>query len=170
VSDPTQAAPSARRLDDILFLACALAWAASLIHFAAAIEHVEEFVLFSVFFALLASAQLAWGILLYRSPTRRVLVAGAAMSLTVVALWLVSRSVGLPIGPAAGAPEPVGTLDSIVTADELVIALLMGFRLQPMRAGLLASCFRQLTTAAGLGLLLLSSLVLMLAGDPGHPH
>ncbi|MEA2398418.1 MAG: hypothetical protein QOK25_1974 [Thermoleophilaceae bacterium] len=167
MSDTAQSAPVASRLNDRLFLACGLAWGASVIHVEAAIEHLQEFALFSVFFALLAATQLLWGILLYRSPGRKLLIAGAVMSLAVVALWLVSRTSGLPIGPAPGTAERFGALDSVATGDEAVLAVLMFFQLRPVRTGLLARGFTALITVAGVGLVLFSSLFLTLAA---HSH
>lgn len=167
MSDSAQPAPTRRRLDDGLFLACALAWGASVIHVEAAIDHLQEFALYSAFFGVLAAAQLAWGIALYRSPSRRLLVIAAIVSLTVVALWIVSRTSGLPIGPAPWVPERVGPLDSVATGDEAILALLVIFQLRPLRAGLLARGFKQLATVTGVGLVLLSSLSLTLAG---HVH
>ena len=39
----------------------------------------------------------------------------------LVALWAVSRTAGLPIGPGAWMPEPVQTLDVSATVLELVL-------------------------------------------------
>jgi len=144
-----------RRVDDRVFVACGLAWAAGLIHIEAAIEHSRESALYVVLFAILAAVQLAWGTVLYRRPARRVLLAGGGLSLAVVLVWAFSRTTGLPIGPDSWQPEPVGAADAIATADEIVIALLLW-----ARGGLLG----RLVTAAGTALILLSSIVLMLAG------
>lgn len=50
------------------------------------------------------------------------LVAAAALNSALVTLWLVSRTVGLPIG-ASGA-QPVGVLDSLCAADSVAVVLL----------------------------------------------
>jgi hypothetical protein len=42
-----------------------------------------------------------------------------ALSLGIVTVWVVSRTVGMPFGPARGAPEPVGWADFLSTALEL---------------------------------------------------
>jgi hypothetical protein len=149
---PPVSAP--RRVDDALFVCCGLSWAAGLIHVVAAVEHVDEYLLFGVLFALLAPAQFAWGVLVYRRPDRRLFVGGALASLAVVALWLVSRTVGLPIGPDQ--PEAVGPADAICSADELVLALLV-----------LVGRPRKPLVALGTVLILTSSLVLV---GGGHVH
>ena len=49
-----------------------------------------------------------------------VLVAGAAVTVGVVIVWLVSRTAGLPIGPGAGRAEQIGVSDAFATMIELV--------------------------------------------------
>jgi hypothetical protein len=150
-------APGVRSLDDSLFVACGLSWGAGLIHLHAASDHLEEYVLFSVFFAVLAAGQFAWGAAICRSRGRGLLGAGAVASLLVVILWAVSRTVGLPIGPEPWSPEPVTAIDAIASADEAVLALLVMLNL---RAGALLRGLRHIAAAGGVVLVLLSSLVL----------
>ena len=116
--------------------AALLAIAAGLIHAVAGVSHFGDYWLFAVFFAVPAPAQIAWGVLVYRGAARSLLVAGAWGSAGVALLWLVTRTVGLPIGPHAGAPEAVGPLDALATIDEqavviLVLALLRWPSLRP---------------------------------------
>jgi hypothetical protein len=57
------------------------------------------------------------------------LVAGAALNVLLVALWVASRTVGLPIGP--GGPQPVGIVDGLCALDSAVtvgITLALAFR------------------------------------------
>lgn len=154
-------------MPDRLFLACGLAWGAGLIHIQAAIDHVDEYVPFSVFFILLAAAQFGWGFAITRRPAPRLLSAGAIVSLTVVGLWVLSRTSGLPVGPQPWSPEPVGPIDSLASADEALLALIVVFQLGRGSAGALLRYARQLATAAGLCLVLLSSLSLAYVG---HAH
>ncbi len=67
------------------------------------------------------------GVLLYRRPTRALLGGGALINAGALLVWGVSRSVGLPVGPGEGGPEPVGLADSGVVAAEL--AMVLGFAL-----------------------------------------
>lgn len=156
-----------RSIDDRLLIACGLALGAGLIHVVAAVQHVDEHTLFALFFVVLALAQFGWGIAVYRSPSPRLLVIGAVVSVLVVMLWVASRTVGLPIGPESWSPEPVGAIDSIASADELVLALLVFFQLRiaPVRPAVVAC--RRIVIGAGLWLILFSSLALI-AG--GHAH
>ncbi len=147
-----------------LLVACGLSWSAGLIHVKAGIDHLHEHVLVSVAFGLVAAAQLAWGISLYRRPTRGLLAAGAALSVMVVALWGMSRATGLPLGPDRWSPEPVGALDAVASADEVVLALLA---LLHLRSGPAARGVAPLAAAAGMCLILLGSLLVAVGG---HAH
>jgi hypothetical protein len=158
--------PATRELDERLFIACGLAWITGLIHAQAAIEHIDEYALYALFFVVLAATQCAWGIAIYRAPSRTLLSAGAILSLGVAALWLITRTSGLPIAPQPWTPEPVGALDSIATGNELVLALLVFIHLRQKRPGTLARVGAALTTTAALGLILLSSLAFI----GGHAH
>ena len=50
--------------------------------------------------------------------------AGLLVSAGVIAVWAVSRTTGLPLGPEAGSPEPVGFADIGATLDELALVIL----------------------------------------------
>jgi hypothetical protein len=149
-----------------VLLIAGLAWAAGLIHLQAAIDHADESRLYAVLFVLLAVAQAGWGVALCRHPARSLLRAGVAGSLGVVVVWVLSRTVGLPVGPDLGNPEAPGPLDVIATADELVIALMLLLELFP-RLGALILHRGRLLEISGVLLLVVSSLVL--AGG-AHAH
>jgi hypothetical protein len=70
------------------------------------------------FFVAVAAAQLAWGAVALARAPRWWLALGAAGNLVVVATWVVSRTVGLPVGPYAGITLPVGFADGLATALE----------------------------------------------------
>jgi hypothetical protein len=61
------------------------------------------------------------------------LIAGAVGNAAVVGVWVLSRTVGLPVGPDAGTPEAVGGLDGLGTVFEVLIA---GGCLALLRGGL----------------------------------
>jgi hypothetical protein len=119
-------------LDARLHLA-ALSLVAGAIHAVVAAPHFEEFWLFGSFFAGLALFQVGWGVRAYRRPSALVYRIGIWASLAVVAVWIASRTVGLPLGPEAGTAEAVGPLDSLASAIELAIAGLGAALLAPGR-------------------------------------
>lgn len=94
------------------------------IHLAAVPEHLMEWRLAAAFFVVLSVVEIALAIVVLRSPDRRLLLVGAVVSAASVALWVTSRTVGLPIGPEAFEPEAALTLDMVATALELAAALL----------------------------------------------
>jgi hypothetical protein len=73
------------------------------------------------FFTVVGVAQFAWGAVALARAPRWWLALGAAGNLVVVATWVVSRTVGLPVGPEAGITLPVHFPDSLATALEVVV-------------------------------------------------
>ena len=72
---------------------------------------------------VVALAQLAWVVAVVSNPTRTVYVVGAFGNALIVMTWVVSRTSGLPFGPEAGEPEPVGVADAVSTALEVVVVV-----------------------------------------------
>jgi FtsP/CotA-like multicopper oxidase with cupredoxin domain len=108
-----------------LYTAALLTLGAAAIHFAVAPEHLGEYPLFGVFFLVLGSAQGLLALELLVRPSRRLAVLGAVTGLSAVAVWVVSRTTGVPIGPAPWTPEDVGLADSVCSAMEVASALLL---------------------------------------------
>ena len=75
----------------------------------------------SFLFMALAQSALAFGLLTF--PSRRTYLLTAALSLGIVALWALSRTVGVPVGPEAGTRQPVGMPDAVAALLELLTAL-----------------------------------------------
>jgi hypothetical protein len=123
---PPDARPATEvtRASDAMTSAALLSVGAGVIHAFVIADHFEEAASFGTFFVVLAVAQLGWAVALWRSPSRRLLVAAAIGSLLVAALWLVSRTVGLPVGPERWEAEPVGLADAVSTAFEILTTAL----------------------------------------------
>jgi hypothetical protein len=86
---------------------------------------------------VVALAQLGWVIAVVSNPTRMVYVVGALGNALIVVTWVISRTSGLPFGPEAGEPEPVGVADVVSTALEVVVmvgTLLLLRGLEPRRS------------------------------------
>lgn len=94
---------------------------AAAIHFVVIAEHFEEWWAFGLFFAVTAMAQLAWAVLIVTRRSRLLTWVGVLGNAAIVALWIVSRTAGIPLGPDAGTPEPVGVADSVASAFEVGI-------------------------------------------------
>ncbi len=122
-------ATAERRWD--LLLCVGLAAGAALIHVSATVDHARYALLFSVFFACLVAAQLAWAAALLITPSGGVLRAGLLLNAGVVAVWAFTRTLGPPLGPEPWHPEAVGVLDALATIDELAIVALLCGLLRP---------------------------------------
>lgn len=92
---------------------------AAAVHLTVTPEHFEESALYGAFFLVLALVQLAWAGVTALRPTRTLLVAGAAANVAVVVLWLATRLVAIPIGPATGTRETFGALDLLASGFEV---------------------------------------------------
>jgi hypothetical protein len=129
---------------------------AAAVHFAVMPEHFHESWLYGTFFLGTATAQVAWSVVAVTRPGRPVFVMGALANGLVVALWLVTRLVGIPIGPAAGTTEDFGALDLLASAFEVFVSLTAALVLirgtTPAPRSLTALLRRRsvLTTLAGL--------------------
>ena len=160
------AADTGRVANDGIVIACGLALGAGMIHVAAAVDHLNHYWLHGVFFAVLAAGQLALSVGLYRSTRTYPLAIAIVTSIAVVMLWVLSRTSGLPVGPEPWRPEPVGPLDVVASADELVLALLAALQLRPFGPRMTVACKR---LAIGLGLILITLSALVLTGAE-HTH
>ena len=155
------------------WLLAALSLGAGVIHFANAGDHFSASWWHGAFFAVVAWAQLAWAAAMVFRPNRALLVAGVAANLVVIATWLVSRTVGVPIEPGAGEPEPVGWADGLATAFEVgivVLAAALAVRPQATAARLHPAVGRPGIAVATLAVLAVSTMALSPSFASGHAH
>ena len=122
-------------LDPRQALAAVALFACAAIHTAVIPDHLNHWVVASAFFLALALAEVAGGVLLLGRPGRNVLAAVAAASVVPPALWLWSRTSGLPFGPNAGVPEPVGLADIAAGVLELGTLVITVVLLRARRRG-----------------------------------
>jgi len=101
----------------------AMSVAAAGIHFAVMGEHFKAYAAFGIFFSVVAWFQALWAIGIVMRPGRSLLIAGLAGNALVAAVWIVSRTAGLPIGPDPGVAETVGAIDVLSTVLEVLIAI-----------------------------------------------
>ncbi|MCA1833434.1 MAG: hypothetical protein ABR548_08515 [Actinomycetota bacterium] len=107
---------------------------AGAIHLGAAHVHFKEYAPAGAFMLLSGIAQLVWAFFLARRPSRSVVVAGVVANLGVIALWMISRTFGLPIGAESWVAEHIHATDALCTGLELVVALAGATLLRPSLA------------------------------------
>lgn len=122
-------------LREPVLISCALlSTGAAVIHFAVLGEHWREWWGYGLFFGVAAWLQLAWAAAIVSRPSRKFLVPGAVGNLAVALLWLVTRTGGIPAGPASGETEAATFPDVLATAFEVTLGMaafaLAGLRVQ----------------------------------------
>src|SRR5512141_2403099 len=95
---------------------------AGAIHVAAASTLGRDSTQNLAFFSLVALAQVVWGAVALVWAPRGWLALGAVGNAVVVATWVVSRTVGLPVGEFAGVVLPVGFADALAATFGAVTA------------------------------------------------
>jgi hypothetical protein len=141
------------------------------IHTAVIAEHYAEWWAEGLFFLVLSVIEGGLAATLLLAPARPACQAAALASLITIAVWAWSRTTGLPIGPEAGYPEPVGRADSVATLLEALTALALAPA--ALRSGLVPHPppppSRYRSTAAALVAVALAT-AFGLAGANHHTH
>jgi hypothetical protein len=91
----------------------ALSVGAAAVHFAVVFEHFAEYTLYGVFFLVISWGQIIWPAILLWRPSRLWLWLGIAGNAIVIAMYVASRTVGLPFGPDLHHAESAGALDVV---------------------------------------------------------
>ena len=108
----------------VMLVAAALSGVAALIHVAVCPQHFREGLVYGVFFAVSAGCQLGWSALVTGRYARWMAPIGLAGNASIVLLWVVTRTVGIPLGPKAGEVERFGLLDAVCGACEIGVVVL----------------------------------------------
>jgi hypothetical protein len=105
------------------FLLAALSFGAAALHFGYSPAHLNEYWLYGAFFVVLAVMQLLWAAGVVVTRWRWLLVSGVVINTAVIAVWALSRTVGVWVGPNATVSEAATYPDILSTALEVVIVL-----------------------------------------------
>jgi len=112
------AAPTTRPIGARMVAVAAL-FGAELVHTTVIPQHLREWSVAGWFFLLVSVIEGLLGAALWFVPSRPAVRAAVWVSLGTVAVWVVSRSVGVPFGPEAWLREPVGKADLAASVLEL---------------------------------------------------
>jgi hypothetical protein len=152
--------------DTTLRVAAALSLLAAIIHLWVIPEHFEEWWGYGTFFVVVALAQGLYALCLLRRPGRPLLLFGVAGNMTIVILWLVTRTSGIPLlGPHAGDVEEVGALDLFCTLAE--VCVVFGLGALAMK-DLVTESRIQVAVVLAVSALLFWHLLHLLAGSSAH--
>ncbi len=146
----------------LIRIAAVASLGAGLIHAAVARDHFAEWWVYGSFFTLLAIFQVGWALVVWGGATRRALLAGLCINAATIALWLVTRTTGLPIGPEPGVPEPAGVADVACGILELAVVALSALALRRasgQRAFSWPAAFASLGAACLIALILVGAAV-----------
>jgi hypothetical protein len=113
--------PAISRRRAAVYCLAIMSVAAAVIHFAVAGAHFQEYWLFGVFMLVVAWLQLLWAIAASARPSALLLWSGAVLNAGVVAVYIVTRTVGDVVGPTPHAVEPFGFGDGLCTVLEAVV-------------------------------------------------
>jgi hypothetical protein len=106
----------------VLTCTAILSLTAAVIHFTAAGPHFREYWAYGVFMLAAGWAQLLWAAAAIVRPSRALLWAGMAINVTIIAVYVVTRTAGDLIGPTPRTAEPVGFGDVLCTVLEAAVA------------------------------------------------
>lgn len=127
-SDPRRARQRPAPARDIALAALASVAAAGM-HAAVGPDHLSQSFVAGLFFFVAAALQIGWSLAALRSPRPAVLRAGLTCSASLIFLWLLSRSVGIPEGLGGEGVEAVGVSDLLATASEAIVLVVCARRL-----------------------------------------
>lgn len=150
---------------------------AALIHGSVAGEHFGEWALAGAFFLTVQLVELVLALLAAVAWDRRVAQLVVVTGLGTVVVWLVSRTTGMPIGPADfRVPEPVGLSDvlcgvlelaSVVAAAPSLWSAAMARSVRPSRRSVTAAA---VAVVVALSLTAWAMVPSVSGGGHGHEH
>ncbi len=159
----------------LIQIVAGLSLGAAVIHLAAAPAHYAELGDVGAGFLVAGVFQAVWARAVLTSSTRRTAWVGIVGTLGIVAAWIVSRSVGLPVGAEPWTPEAIGLPDGASTIFELLIVVGLTVRLVGIDRAAIATraSVRSIGAVAvipALGLVLLTTSLATVAIAAGVEH
>jgi hypothetical protein len=161
--EPSESPAAYTARETLLLLIAALAVTGGLIHIGAGVDHFQEYPPYTVAFTILAGTQIGWAAMIVRRPSDRLLLFGCVFNLAIIALWVASRTVGVPIAPQPWVPEAIGVADAIETVGEIVVVFALLCLLMSARHAWARAATRFMAP-----LLLFTLLICVLYGSGAH--
>lgn len=128
VAERPTAAPSVsvRGHSQVALLAAAgLSLGAAWVHVAYTGSHFREWWAYGLFFLVVAIGQAVFAPAIIRWPSPALALAGIALNLGVVVMYVWSRTIGVPMGPHEGVAEHTKLPDLATTAAEILLVAVL---------------------------------------------
>ena len=159
----------------VVRIVAGLSLGAAAIHLAAAPHHYAEMGDFGAGFLVAGIFQAAWARAALTACSPRTAWIGIAGNVLIVIAWIVSRSIGLPIGLEPWTPEVIGLPDGAATIFELLIVAGLTARLLGIDRALVGrfapvGSIAAIAVVPALGLVLLTSSLAAVAIAAGADH
>jgi hypothetical protein len=158
--------PGAARRTAVVLLSLATLGAGA-IHLLHAPSHVSEWAPLGIGFYAAGVLQIGWAGAIVVFGSRRLLYGGALFSAVFVGFYLLTRTLGMPVGPDAFQPEAFGRADVLCTALEAPVAV-GALLLAQHRQGLRMT--RRLVAVFSLSAVFVTSATGVALAAPPHHH
>ncbi|UGY94417.1 hypothetical protein [Streptomyces gobiensis] len=143
---------------------------AAAIHIASAADHHAEWWVAGVFFYAVGAFQTGWAVAALRASGRVVMLLGLLANAGVIAMWAVSRTAGVPVGPSAGVPEEVTRVGATAVAFEVVICLVALWQMRRRASRGFASSLRAVVLVGAASAVVVGMTVPAVEGAVSHSH
>src|SRR3954463_14844278 len=102
-------------------VAAVLSLLAAWVHFAYAASHLRQWWAYGAFFLATGVGQALFAPLVLRRPSAWLTLTGIAGNVAIVAMYVVSRTAGPPLGPHPHVPEAAGAVALATTGAEIAL-------------------------------------------------
>jgi hypothetical protein len=106
-------------------VAAVLSLGAAWVHLAYTASHLRQWWAYGAFFLATGVGQALFAPLVLRRPSAWLVLTGIAGNVAIVAMYVVSRTAGPPLGPHAHIPEATGGVDLATTGAEIALVAVL---------------------------------------------
>jgi len=132
--EPLQRALAASEGSFLVTLAAALGLVAGVLHLIVTPMHFGEHVAQGLFMVVLGTLQVVWGLAFFRRASAGGFVAGVALALGAILVWVAATLVRAPYSAGAETPEPIAWCTEAVQALTVVVLVVLALRARPLGA------------------------------------
>jgi hypothetical protein len=169
LSQPGTTTRSIGLIGVVQMLAASLLVGSAVVHLVMVPGHAGEWLTEGIGFAVVGWLQLGLGVSIAMQQRSIMLWASIAVNVAAIAVWIVSRTSGLPVGPHAHHAETVMFIDGFTVAIE-VVAVLLAAALLIRRSDHSTTSFGNFGMLAPLAIAAMTTAVLASPSARSHAH